>query len=345
MVENLIAGYLATGKRLVIPDLGAFLKKETGETVFVEFLKKDDGVFAGLISQSLGIPAADAARQAAEFSAGVRESLAGRGFFIVPRVGTLRRDATGTLNLTPLPAGDTPIPAKPAPEPALQATPRVSSGAASGQASQPKVVPYTPPRQQARVEQYTPPARSTAQAEGQTPGPGSAKTEGQPPGTPPPTAPVAGQAEAPPVRPDMPTQRPTSPTAAPRRPEVVPPPAATTCSGVTPATDRSAATPPPAQQRSVASGPIPERIAQERSDPEQRRPQRPPVQVPQRRRKTDMVMIIAVVAALIAIGSMVFGLLVNNDPIVNIQPTSPRQEQVVTDTEPAAEGDTEQGEE
>lgn len=56
-------------------------------------------------------------------------------------------------------------------------------------------------------------------------------------------------------------------------------------------------------------------------------------------------MIIAVVAALIAIGSMVFGLLVNNDPIVNIQPTSPRQEQVVTDTEPAAEGDTEQGEE
>ncbi|MCD8100974.1 MAG: hypothetical protein LUE26_00150 [Alistipes sp.] len=327
MVENLIAGYLATGKRLVIPELGAFLKKETGETVFVEFLKKDDGVFAGLISQSMGIPAADAARQAAEFSAGVRESLAGRGFFIVPRVGTLRRDASGTLNLTPLPAGDTTSPqaGQPTAE-ASSSTAVVSPGATTGQAPKPKVVPYTPPCQQARVEQYTPPSPGTGQADGQIPGNAA------------PSRPAAGQPAAP--APTVAEATAQQPRATPERMGAVPQPAAR------PVVDTPTTT---TEQRPVSSAPVSPVPLQERRSPEgtaasHRPARRPPADIPQRRKKTDLVMIIAIVAALIAIGSMVFGLLVNNDPIVNIQPTSPRQEQVVTDTEPAEEAAAEQPE-
>lgn len=330
MVENLIAGYLATGKRLVIPELGAFLKKETGETVFVEFLKKDDGVFTGLISQSLGIPAADAARQAAEFSAGVRESLAGRGFFIVPRVGTLRRDASGTLNLTPLPAGDTGSPqaGQRTPE-APSSTSVASPGATTGQAPQPKVVPYTPPRQQARVEHYTPLTPGMAQADGQIPGNAA------------PSRPAAGQPTAPaPAVADATAQR---PRATPEHKGAVPQPAARPVVD-TPATAGNAPAERPVSSAPVSPGPLQERRAPEGSAASHRPARRPPVDIPQRRKKTDLVMIIAIVAALIAIGSMVFGLLVNNDPIVNIQPTSPRQEQVVTDTEPAEETAAEQPE-
>ena len=43
MINKIIANYLAGGKRLVIPQFGAFIHKEgDGTVVFVPFLKKDD---------------------------------------------------------------------------------------------------------------------------------------------------------------------------------------------------------------------------------------------------------------------------------------------------------------
>ena len=51
MVNKIIVDSLKAGKRIVIPQFGAFLHKDTdGGIVFVPFLKKDDDVLAGLLS-------------------------------------------------------------------------------------------------------------------------------------------------------------------------------------------------------------------------------------------------------------------------------------------------------
>lgn len=245
MVENLIAGYLAGGKRLVIPELGAFLKKETGETVFVEFLKKDDGVFTGLIAGSLGIPAVDAAKMASRFSAEIRESLAGRGFFIIPNVGTMRRDSAGNIIITASEAAE----ATRTTHPALPHNPRTEA-------------PRTP---EVTVQSYERPAVHAA----------------------PIPTPVA--------RPQVKTAGDASRVGTPQ---------------ISPSAQ-------PETEVRQADRPVRgERI------------QRPGLNMPQGKKKTDMIMIIAVIAALIAIGSMVFGLMVNSDPIGNIQPTSPQSIQL-----------------
>ncbi|MCD7969783.1 MAG: hypothetical protein LUF87_05465 [Alistipes sp.] len=268
MVENLIAGYLATGKRLVIPDLGAFLKKESGETVFVEFLKKDDGVLAGLVAQSMGVPQLEAASIVLQFSADVKMSLGSKGFYVVPRVGTLRRDGTGAIALSAgtmdegrqeAPARDAVVPPQPqvtaaspastaqVPKPtapALTVTPPVGSGQ------------HQPPRPQPAVQSQ--PAAAPAQRAAE-----------------PVTRPIV---ERPAVTHEQTVRRPANHSHSPG-PQLNPP-----------------------------------------------------------RKRTDMIMIIAIAAALIAIGSMVFGLLVESNPIKNIQPV---REQVVAaptgDELPAAE--------
>lgn len=49
MINKIIAEYLRTNKRLVVPHFGAFIRKENSEAiVFVPFLKKDDGVLQQL---------------------------------------------------------------------------------------------------------------------------------------------------------------------------------------------------------------------------------------------------------------------------------------------------------
>ncbi len=50
MIEKIIIDYLAAHKRLVVPQLGAFIVKQPdGKIVFSELLKRDDGVLRGLL--------------------------------------------------------------------------------------------------------------------------------------------------------------------------------------------------------------------------------------------------------------------------------------------------------
>ncbi len=60
MIETLITDYLQHNRRLVIPGLGAYLKKESGETVFVPFVNKDDGVLRGLVCERYGVSSTEA---------------------------------------------------------------------------------------------------------------------------------------------------------------------------------------------------------------------------------------------------------------------------------------------
>ncbi len=67
MIETLITDYLQHNRRLVIPGLGAYLKKESGETVFVPFVNKDDGVLRGLVCERYGVSAAEADEIVAQY--------------------------------------------------------------------------------------------------------------------------------------------------------------------------------------------------------------------------------------------------------------------------------------
>ncbi len=51
-IPILIQRYLAGHKRLVVPQLGAFVVKEPGQVLFTELLKRDDGALRALLAEA-----------------------------------------------------------------------------------------------------------------------------------------------------------------------------------------------------------------------------------------------------------------------------------------------------
>ena len=133
MINKIIAEYLRTNKRLVVPHFGAFIRKENSEAiVFVPFLKKDDGVLQQLLVSEYGMDSADAQAVIDEYIAEIKESIAARGAYVIEGVGRLMTDSNGIcyLELGAAPAQaaavrpvDTAAPVGPASFPAPSAEP------------------------------------------------------------------------------------------------------------------------------------------------------------------------------------------------------------------------------
>ena len=133
MINKIIAEYLRTNKRLVVPHFGAFIRKENSEAiVFVPFLKKDDGVPQQLLVSEYGMDSADAQAVIDEYIAEIKESIAARGAYVIEGVGRLMTDSNGIcyLELGAAPAQaaavrpvDTASPVGPASFPAPSAEP------------------------------------------------------------------------------------------------------------------------------------------------------------------------------------------------------------------------------
>lgn len=133
MINKIIAEYLRTNKRLVVPHFGAFIRKENSEAiVFVPFLKKDDGVLQQLLVSEYGMDSADAQAVIDEYIAEIKESIAARGAYVIEGVGRLITDSNGIcyLELGAAPAQaaavrpvDTASPVGPASFPAPSAEP------------------------------------------------------------------------------------------------------------------------------------------------------------------------------------------------------------------------------
>ena len=133
MNNKIIAEYLRTNKRLVVPHFGAFIRKENSEAiVFVPFLKKDDGVLQQLLVSEYGMDSADAQAVIDEYIAEIKESIAARGAYVIEGVGRLMTDSNGIcyLELGAAPAQaaavrpvDTASPVGPASFPAPSAEP------------------------------------------------------------------------------------------------------------------------------------------------------------------------------------------------------------------------------
>lgn len=97
MLIPIISHYLETHKRLVVPQLGAFIVKEPEHTVlFSELLKRDDGILRGLL-QAAGLQELEAAGEIDRFVFEVRHAVEHGESCPMPGFGTLHPGANGTI--------------------------------------------------------------------------------------------------------------------------------------------------------------------------------------------------------------------------------------------------------
>lgn len=142
--------YLETHKRLVVPQLGAFLVKETGRSVvFSELMKRDDGVLRGLLYDE-GLSEVEAAGAIDRFIFGVRHAVENGTDYRLAGFGTMKSGPNGTIVFVYRP--ETEVPRNPdeqlAPQPQapdVPETPEVPKPIA-GAESAPKPVRNAAPR-------------------------------------------------------------------------------------------------------------------------------------------------------------------------------------------------------
>ncbi len=97
MLSHIISQYLKSQKRLVVPQMGAFIVKDPDKSlVFSEFLKRDDGVLRGLLRES-GIGDLEAAGEIDRFVFEVRHALQQGNEFPLEGLGVLKPGPNGTI--------------------------------------------------------------------------------------------------------------------------------------------------------------------------------------------------------------------------------------------------------
>ena len=147
MLIGIIADYLRSHKRLIVPQLGGFLVKEGGTVVFSELLRRDDGVLRGLLVGA-GMSELAAAGEIDRFVFEVRHALEQGESRTLPGLGILRPGPQGTMLFEYRPdaadaSQEEPVaasPASPAPS-AARPHPMPSAAVMSGAAARPGVPP------------------------------------------------------------------------------------------------------------------------------------------------------------------------------------------------------------
>ncbi len=100
MIVEIIAKYLSSAKRLVVPNLGTFIVKVPAQTIlFSNLIKNDDGVLRGLL-KSEGMSELDAAALVDRFVFEVNYRLEHSGVCALDGFGVLRSGANGTVTFT-----------------------------------------------------------------------------------------------------------------------------------------------------------------------------------------------------------------------------------------------------
>ncbi|MFQ8596559.1 MAG: hypothetical protein ACLSAM_12630 [Alistipes onderdonkii] len=96
MLVQTISQYLGSHKRLVVPQLGTFIVKEPGVTLFFGLLKRDDGVLRGLLREA-GVGELEAAGEIDRFVFEVRHAAQHGQEFRLDGFGVLRPGPNGTI--------------------------------------------------------------------------------------------------------------------------------------------------------------------------------------------------------------------------------------------------------
>ncbi|MDD3108686.1 MAG: hypothetical protein PHV49_05710, partial [Alistipes sp.] len=100
MIHQVIAAYLRTNKRLVIPQFGALIHKESEGTIaFVPFLKKDDGVLTQQVAAAYGIDLGEASAKIEAWVNEIKTQITTVGAYPLEGIGILRLDPNGIYSL------------------------------------------------------------------------------------------------------------------------------------------------------------------------------------------------------------------------------------------------------
>ena len=100
MINDIISGYLKNNKRIVVPELGAFLRKSADQSiVFVPFLNQEDGVLSSLVAENLGIEPINAQQLIKNYVESIKGALSTKGEFLIDGIGMLRLDYNGSIFL------------------------------------------------------------------------------------------------------------------------------------------------------------------------------------------------------------------------------------------------------
>lgn len=109
MIIHTISNYLKTHKRLVIPQLGAFIVKEPGQVLFTELLKHDDGVLRGVLCAE-GMSEVEAAGVIDRFVYEVRHAVEHRAEYRMGDFGNFKYAPNGTIRFSCEPVEPEPAP-------------------------------------------------------------------------------------------------------------------------------------------------------------------------------------------------------------------------------------------
>lgn len=181
MIVELISKYLETHKRLVVPNLGAFIVKIPGESVlFSNLIKNDDGVLRSLLMSS-GVSEMEAAAAVDRFVFEVRIRLQNNGVCHLGGFGELRSGANETISFVYSPAtpgdGGVDVESKPSRADNVSA----SGGAASGRnTAATQTVGTDTPSQQPRYAASPAPANTASAPSSSQAQPGQPRQEDTP---------------------------------------------------------------------------------------------------------------------------------------------------------------------
>ena len=107
-INALVARYIADNTRLIIPNIGTLLRrKESGEIVFMEMLKKGDGTLNALVGAHLQLSDAQAAEAVENYTAAIRKGLDTNKKFIMDGVGVLLVGTNGNIEFIFNPSAQT----------------------------------------------------------------------------------------------------------------------------------------------------------------------------------------------------------------------------------------------
>lgn len=98
MIDSVIIGKaLQQVSRLTIPNFGTLFKKPDGEIVFSQFLSNDDMIFTSLVMNSYKVDVNTAKKMVAEFVTDLEAKINAGGTYLLPELGCLFSDSSGSV--------------------------------------------------------------------------------------------------------------------------------------------------------------------------------------------------------------------------------------------------------
>lgn len=105
MDRSILAELIRKNKRLIIPNVGAFLHRDTESNTqlsitFSPFLKYNDGQLEDLLISNYGFSKIEAAEQIKRLSIEIIDEIKESGSYAIPGIGILINDSKGSISLT-----------------------------------------------------------------------------------------------------------------------------------------------------------------------------------------------------------------------------------------------------